>query len=61
MIGGKFGIFDISSMEIDWKFDLTKNMKKLGYKANLDAPIIHKNRIYIRDHEGTLWIFEKEY
>lgn len=57
--GGILGAFSIIKKKILWTYDLSEAMLELGYQANLDSPIIVDEKLYIRDHQGTLWIFEK--
>ncbi|GEM_PF-5516179 len=57
--GGILGAFSITEKKMLWSYDLSEAMLELGYQANLDSPIVVNERLYIRDHQGTLWIFEK--
>jgi outer membrane protein assembly factor BamB len=53
---GKIGALHIPDKKIIWSFHLPGDV---GIPSN-NHPILHQNRLYVTDSEGTLHIFEKE-
>ena len=57
----KLGVFNIENLKIEWLRDFEEEMSELDYdfKAAFHEPIVHENRIYVKDGGDTLWILEK--